>query len=70
MKCIYLRMYCIEIGMEYINLNKYKDEEAKVSIASERVPGGLLDLILSPTGETSKVTFHFPKRRHVEKLSR
>ena len=47
----------------------FKDEEAKVSIASERVPGGLLDLILSQTGETSKVTFRFPKRRHFEKRS-
>ena len=28
MQCIYLRMYCTEIGMEYFNLNKYKDEEA------------------------------------------
>ena len=56
-------MYCTEIGIEYINLNKYKDEEAKVSIASERVPGGLFDLILSQTGETSKVTFRFPKKR-------
>ena len=47
----------------------FKDEEAEVSIASKKIPGGLLDLILSPTGETSKVTFRFPKRRHVEKRS-
>ena len=70
MQFIYLRMYCIEIGMEYINLNKYKDEVAEVSIASDKVPDGLLDLNLSPTGETSKVTFHFPKRRYFEKLPR
>ena len=25
---MYLKMYCTEIGMEYFNLNKYKDEEA------------------------------------------
>ena len=39
-----------------------------MSIASEKVPSGLLDLILSPTGETSKATFRFPKR-HFEKRS-
>ena len=47
----------------------FKDEENEVSIASEKVPGGLLDLILSPTGETSKVIFRFPKRRHFKKRS-
>ena len=41
----------------------FKDEEAEVSIASKKIPVGLLDLILSPTGETSKVIFRFPKRR-------
>ena len=57
--------------MQYINYDPemFKDEEAEVSIASEKVPGGLLDLILSPTGETSKVTFRFPKRRHFDKRS-
>ena len=36
-----------------------KDKETTVSIASWKVPGGLVDLVLSG-GKTSRVTFHSP----------